>query len=323
MIKRMMSSSKNISVKAALNQSEITWPTGENAIWYTTAVLMVIVIILATVGNLMVLAAMWIERNLRQPNRYFIGCLAVADLWIGVFFCPLQLYSHISEVGLTSIHLCRFYIWINILGESASIYTLTWISYDRFLKISKPLRYNVIMTTKKSIIVIIMIWIISTACATFGMFPYLGSPGIAITPKGCTNRNPLFYTVSAFTAFFVPTVIMLVMYTRILFIANKRRKRAQNGELGQTSQVTNHHTSLYQDLKNIRMMAIVVGAFVLCWGPFFIIMLIFNRFFNEILRSLAASILPPLNSVCNPIIYACFDGKYREAFKRLFKRMCR
>ena len=34
--------------------------------------------------------------------------------------------------------------------------------------------------------------------------------------------------------------------------------------------------------------------------------------------------LPLINSLCNPIIYACLDQTYREAFKHLFqKMMCR
>ena len=34
-----------------------------------------------------------------------------------------------------------------------------------------------------------------------------------------------------------------------------------------------------------------------------------------------AHLLALSNSLCNPIIYACLDQTYREAFKRLFKKM--
>ncbi|XP_028399975.1 D(2) dopamine receptor A-like [Dendronephthya gigantea] len=322
-----MSSNSIIDGNATISRNEMTNltrstpPTRErNAIWYTTVILLVIIIILATAGNLMVLAAMRIERGLRE--RYFIGCLAVADLLIGVFFCPLRLYEY--EVGITSLHLCRFYMWINIFLASASIYTLTWISCDRYLKISKPLRYNVIMTQKKSKIVISIIWMISTAYATNGSFD------MYVSPYGCSNDNDLFYTVSMIIAFFVPTAIALIMYTRILLVANRRRKRARRGELGKTSQFTNHPSSFYKDLKNIRMMAIVIGAFVLCWGPFFIMNFFYRHnqaliktFKNEQSHNLTAFILPPFNSVCNPIIYACFDKRFRVAFKRLFTRLWR
>ena len=197
------------------------------------------------------------------------------------------------------------------------------------------------MTRRNSFIVISIIWIISSGYATFRVLPYLKSRGIDITPYGCTNNymNPLFFAVSAIAVFFVPTVIILVKYTRILFIAHKRRRRAQNGELGRANQVTNRSSSFYQDLKNIRMMAIVLGAIVLCWGPFFTLKLIeihndkcffllngfflVNGFFHEVSRYLIVFILPTFNGVCNPIIYACFDGKYRKAFKGLFNRMCR
>ncbi|XP_028399980.1 D(2) dopamine receptor A-like [Dendronephthya gigantea] len=321
----------NISEFVAANQSNQTsFKTEKNELWYTRAVLTILIIILSTLGNLMVLAAMWIEKRFRQPNKYFIACLASADLLNAVFYNPFVLYEHISETGITSIHLCRFFMWINIFAESASINTLTWISYDRYLKISKPLQYNVLMTTQKSLIVITIIWTISTAYGTFGMFAYSGSRGIYISSQGCAIQNPIFFTVSAISAFFLPTVITLIMYTRILFIAHRRRKRA-NVFLGEYH-VKNHRNSLHEDIRNIRMMAIVVGAFIFCWGPFFVL-----TFFSvnkvrpleyaleyDIIVVVTRHILPPLNSICNPIIYACFDQKYREAFKHLVNRiLCR
>jgi hypothetical protein len=313
------------------NQTLFAIALEKNSLWYTTMFLIILIIIVATLGNALVLAATWMERSFHQPSKYFIACLAVADLLIGVLFCPFHLYNNVHEAGITSIDLCRYYIWLNVFAESASIDTLTLISVDRYLKISQPLRYNLLMTTSKSFILIIIIWLISIAYATLAMFSYERSRGIQITPNyGCTNQSSVFFTVSAISAFSLPTFITLTMYTRILILAHKRRKAARNGQLGQTNQIATRRTSFYQDLKNIRMMAIVMGAFIICWGPFFTfkILSIYNpqsiQFFvqSDVASVLVADILPLLNSVCNPIIYAYFDERYREAFKRLFKKMC-
>ena len=99
----------------------------------------------------------------------------------------------------------------------------------------------------------------------------------------------------------------------------------RNGELGQTNEVRKQRATFYQDLKNIRMLVVVVGTFIACWGPFFTPMVvnyhypglyIKNRWVVTIIQ-----MLPSFNSVCNPIINACLNVKYREAFKRLCKRI--
>ena len=289
-------------------------------------------IVLATLGNLLVLAVIKVEKSLHQPDKYFVACLAVADLLVGALYCPVQLYEKLYGTDITSIHFCRFYVWISVFAESASINTLTFISFDRHLKISQPLRYKVLMTTSKSVIVIIVIWLISIAYASFAMFSFEERPGIYLASVGCVNDNRVLFTFSAISAFFVPTLIILVMYIRILFVAHKRRKVAQNGELGQMSQVTSQRTSLYKDLKNIRLMAIVIGAFACCWGPFFTAAIFYHYnpgllqfYYNSYMaKYTVAQILPILNSICNPIIYACLARPYREAFKRLLMRMmCR
>ena len=309
------------------NKFNTSFPPVENdAIWYSTTVFLFIIMILAIVGNLIVLAATWIERNLHQPSKYFIACLAVADLLVGILSCPFLLYKHINKRSVASIYLCRFFIWIDIAAESVSIYTLTFISFDRYLKISKPLKYYSLMTTSKSFVVVCVVWLIGTVWATFGLFPYAGKEVIYIDSiEGCRNDNVIFYTASSIFAFIVPIIITLVMYVRILSIAHKRRRMARNGDLGQTNEVKNQRATFYQDLKNIRMLAIVVGTFILCFAPFFTLNVInyhYPGFFggnNWVYVSTIIQLLPPLNSVCNPIIYACLDEKYREAFKRLYK----
>ena len=246
-----------------------------------------------------------------------------------------------SKVG-TSIHLCRFTVWIDTFALAASIYTLTFISFDRFIKIRKPLQYKSRMTTSKSLKIIFIIWLISTAFATYAATPHSGSRGILFTSLGyCSSvdQNEVFYTFVAVTAFFLPTAVILVLYALIFVVVHKRQKMLRNGELGQTCNDRNQRSAFLQDLKAVRMLLVVVGVFILCWGPYFINLLLiwyykqnyidwdstsFSYWRRFLIAIKVINRLPYFNSLCNPIIYACLDQTYREAFKNLFQRMmCR
>ncbi|CAB4009627.1 E3 ubiquitin- ligase PDZRN3-like [Paramuricea clavata] len=147
-------------------------------------IILIIFAICTIVGNTLVLVATWRERSLHQPNKYFVVCLATADLLVGVTLVPLRVYRHSLDVEsqrTMSIHLCRFMVWIDTFALAASIYTLTFISFDRYLKITKPLQYIVRMTTSKSLKIIFFIWLCSTAFATYAATPHSGSQGILET----------------------------------------------------------------------------------------------------------------------------------------------
>ena len=147
----MYTKSKASCNDSNLNISCSSSKVEKDVLWYTTSILLILIIILEILGNSTVLAVTWIERKLHQPNKYFVACLAVADLLVGVSTCPLSLYQHLRTGGVTSIHLCQLWIWNDQAAETVSIYTLTFISFDRCLKMSKSFRYNSLMTTSKSL----------------------------------------------------------------------------------------------------------------------------------------------------------------------------
>ena len=63
--------------------------------------------ILIIMGNTLVLLATWRDRSLHQPNKYFVACLAVADLLVGIFIGP-AIVHRLSLDSDISIHFCRF-----------------------------------------------------------------------------------------------------------------------------------------------------------------------------------------------------------------------
>jgi hypothetical protein len=240
---------------------------------------LIIFAIFTILGNTLVLVANWRERSLHQPNKYFIVCLAVADLLVGMILEPLRLYQLDSESKVTNIHICRFMVSLDTFALTAPIYSLTFISFDRYLKIRKPLHYRSRMTTSKSLKIIFIIWFISTAFATFAATPHSGSIGILLTARvfPCPvdiSKEKGFYTFLAISAFFLPTIVILIMYALIFVVVHKRQKMLRNGELGQTFNDRNQRNTLRQNVKTIRMLLVVVGVFILCWGPYFIFLLL-------------------------------------------------
>ena len=155
-------------------------------------IILIFIAILTITGNALVLVATWKEKALHQPNKYFIACLAVADLLVGMLLVPSLVYFVNVPVGDITIHVCRFTVWMDTLALTASIYTLVFISFDRYLKIKKPLQYRSRMTTSKSLKIIFTIWSISTVLVTYSATPYSGSQGIIQLSR---NRRNMPYPV--------------------------------------------------------------------------------------------------------------------------------
>ena len=306
-------------------------------------ILFILISIPIILGNALVLLVTWREKSLHQPNKYFIACLAVADLLVGIFTGPVGVYGlFVDNESPHNIHLCRFLIWTDTLVLTASVCSLTFISFDRYLKISKPLQYRSRMTTSKSLKIIFIIWLIPIAFATYAATPDSGSTGFVLNSGYfCSQLNDIswdksneYLMILCISVVFLPTIVILIMYALIFVVAHKRQKMLRNGELGETGQ--NQRSVLRQDLKIVRMLLIVVGVFLFCWLPLSISNLIFihspNTIYDWLRRSWRSfviyssvvALLPLINSLCNPIIYACLDQTYREAFKHLFqKMMCR
>ncbi|KAK3101920.1 hypothetical protein FSP39_007360 [Pinctada imbricata] len=87
---------------------------------------------------------------------------------------------------------------------------------------------------------------------------------------------------------------------------------------GRTSQ-KKHMRKFLRETRAAKTVAIIIGAFILCWLPFFIIYLV-GAFCPNCTPPLVFSILFWLgycNSMLNPFIYGLFSRDFRFAFKRL------
>ena len=102
------------------------------------------------------------------------------------------------------------------------------------------------------------------------------------------------------------------------FIFHKVRPR-----LNSQSSVRQMRRVLHTDLKAAKTLAIVMGAFIACWSPFIITMLIsVSCGLNCITLQVATAMkwLHYSNSAVNPVIYTLLNRHFRAAFRRILCR---
>lgn len=91
---------------------------------------------------------------------------------------------------------------------------------------------------------------------------------------------------------------------------------------------TKRKIALARERKTVKTLGIIMGTFILCWLPFFIVALIMPfcqdscympHWLKDVINWLGYS-----NSLLNPIIYAYFNKDFQSAFKKIIKcHFCR
>ncbi|KAM8961133.1 sphingosine 1-phosphate receptor 3 [Pelodytes ibericus] len=271
-----------------------------------TSMLFLIICSFIVLENLMVLIAIW--RNNRFHNRmyFFIGNLALCDLLAGV--------AYIANILMSGSNTCNISLTVWFIREGsmfialgASTFSLLAIAIERHLTMIKMRPYD----ANKKYRVFLLIgtcWLISFS---LGALPILGWNCIG-NLKDCSTILPLYskqYVGFCISIFIVILFAIVILYARIYILVKSSSRR-----------VTNHSNS-ERSMALLRTVVIVVGVFIACWSPIFILFLIdvaCNVNDCSILYKVKWFIaLAVLNSALNPIIYTLASKEMRRAFFRL------
>ncbi|KFO27721.1 5-hydroxytryptamine receptor 1A [Fukomys damarensis] len=364
----------------------------------------------AVLGNACVVAAIALERSLQNVANYLIGSLAVTDLMVSVLVLPMAaLYQVLNKWTLGQIT-CDLFIALDVLCCTSSILHLCAIALDRYWAITDPIDYVNKRTPRRAAVLISLTWLIGFLIS---IPPMLGwrTPEDRSDPDACTISKDHGYTIySTFGAFYIPLLLMLVLYGRIFRAARFRirktvkkvekkgvetrlgtspappSKRSVNGQPGDrdwrrgvetkatgapcsngaTLEVIEVHRvsnsrehlplprepsadlgfpasferknernaeakrkmALARERKTVKTLGIIMGTFILCWLPFFIVALVLpfceSSCHMPTLLGAVINWLGYSNSLLNPVIYAYFNKDFQNAFKKIIKcKFCR
>ena len=264
----------------------------------TLCVLNLLSSLVASIGNSLVIYALWkastIPANLK---KLFLG-LAFSDLAVGLFAQPLYgiiiavIFKKKTTPSYNFEYLCPTIFFVNFVSSYflavVTFITVTAIAVDRLLAVFLHLRYRAIVTAKRVVITLVTIWIISGITTSL----YISFP----------EYNSIVTVVLEIAGLFLTTVA----YTRIYQVVKFHQLQIQ-------VQYNDARDRLRERRSAINALY-VFAIFVACYLPnlFAAILLIADPLRNSFSFLAAYNVTAffvLLNSSVNPFVYY---WRYRE-----------
>ncbi|XP_061118148.1 sphingosine 1-phosphate receptor 3 [Conger conger] len=253
--------------------------------------------------NLMVLVAIWKNHRFHNRMYFFIGNLALCDLLAGVAYAVNLLMSGERTLSLSPV------AWFVREGSmfvalAASTFSLLAIAIERHMTMVKMRPYD----ANKKYRVFLLIGTCWLVAISLGALPILGWNCLGNLPD-CSTVLPLYskkYVAFCITIFIALLLSIAILYARIYALVKSSSRK-----------VTKHSNS-ERSMALLRTVAIVVGAFIACWAPIFVLLLIDvacgHRQCPVLYKAEWFLILAVLNSAMNPVIYTLASKEMRRAF---------
>ncbi|NXJ09674.1 DRD1C protein, partial [Odontophorus gujanensis] len=305
------------------------------------AALLFLLILLTLLGNTLVCVAVSRFRHLRSKvTNIFVISLAVSDLLVAVLVMPWRAAA--EAVGFWPFGaFCDTWVAFDIMCSTASILNLCIISVDRYWAISNPFCYERRMTPSVALATIGVTWLPSLLISFIPVQlkwhrdPELLNQQENVTWESCDSHLTGIYAISSsLLSFYIPVAIMMVTYSCIFRIARRQIRRISSSERaveftqscpsGDCPHAANLKTSFKKETKVLKTLSIIMGVFVFCWLPFFVLNCVVpfchlaHREAGE-LPCVSETVFSTFtwfgwaNSTLNPIIYA-FNADFRRVF---------
>ncbi|KAK8787888.1 hypothetical protein V5799_022336 [Amblyomma americanum] len=190
----------------------------------TVSLLLCLVIVATVVGNIFVIAAIILERNLRTVSNYLVLSLAVADLMVACLVMPLGAVYEVTREWRMPPELCDVWTCCDVLCCTASILHLLAIAVDRYWAVT-IVDYMRQRDVRKVGAMIFLVWSVAFVVSIAPIFGWKDkdSRSRVLHEKQCLVSQDAAYQVFATcSSFYVPLIMILLLYWRIFKVARQR-----------------------------------------------------------------------------------------------------
>ena len=283
--------------------------------WWTLRCGVWLVFLLALLGNGVVVIVLIFGRNKIDVPRFLVCNLALADFFMGIYlgFLAVVDASTLGEFKAYAILWqtswgCQMAGFFGVLSSELSVYTLSVITLERNYAITHAMHLNKRLSLKHAAYIMSVGWIFALFMALLPLFGVSDYRKFAVClPFEIEDSKwSLWYVIFLILINGVAFLILMGCYLRMYCAI--RGSQAWNSN----------------DTRIAKRMALLVFTDFLCWAPiaFFSLTAVsgFHLISLEEAKVFTIFVLP-LNSCCNPFLYAIFTKQFKKDCVMLCKRL--
>uniref|UniRef100_A0A671XNB3 Growth hormone secretagogue receptor type 1 n=1 Tax=Sparus aurata TaxID=8175 RepID=A0A671XNB3_SPAAU len=289
-------------------------------------VIYILLMLFGLLGNILTILVVWLRPHMRSSTYLYLSSMAVSDLLI-LLLLPLDLYKLWRPTSWPLGDLvCKLTMFLSECVTFCTILHITFLSLERYLAVCWPIAAKTLLTRRRTRALIGCLWLGAVVSAAPVLVMVRVEVGInweekenkEFEARECRVTDYAFSSglLSAMTIvsnlyFLVPFCILGLVYSligRTLWLRPKSSRRDQS----------HRHT--------VKMLGVIVLAFVLCWLPFHVGRTIFffthdASFLYSLSQyvNLVSSVLFYLSAAINPLLYNLMSARYRHAVHSLLR----
>ncbi|XP_063148880.1 olfactory receptor 9G4-like [Candoia aspera] len=120
---------------------------------------------LTLMGNLGLMALIYLDSHLHTPMYFFVGSLSFLDIWYSSVYTPRILSDCVSRNKHMSLAGCAAQFFFSAGLAYSECFLLAFMAYDRFVAICNPLRYTTAMPKKLCVQLVVGAYVAGFASA--------------------------------------------------------------------------------------------------------------------------------------------------------------
>uniref|UniRef100_A0A481C5Y5 Melanopsin isoform 1 n=1 Tax=Sus scrofa TaxID=9823 RepID=A0A481C5Y5_PIG len=298
-----------------------------NPLWYNLiAVWMVVMGLLAVGGNFVVIWVFMCTKSLRSPANMYVVSLAFSDFGMMLTMCPPILVNCYYQTWAFSDMACQIYGMLGSSFGTISIWTMIFITLDRYNVIVKGLSAAP-LTANGALLRIAFVW---GQTFFWGVLPLFGFcryvPEGNMTACGTDYLSEEFWSqlylyFYAFDCYIFPLLLIIYCYAFIMnaVATHEKQMREQAKKMGVKSLRNDPESKKTSNECRLAKIALTtVSLWFIAWTPYFLINMagLLHKPMVTPLFSIWGSVFAKANAVYNPIVYAISHPKYRAAMEK-------